>query len=168
MTSLRIVVVCLLLLTWADATPRVAPRVTVDLPVFRPVVVAVTRPTDSVLCLAQTLFFEANTEPEDGQEAVAATVFNRMASHQYPSSLCGVVYQPFQFSWTMDTDTWTRRPPSRFFAMARTFLQQRYVLQSLYPATHFHRDDVSPKWADSLTYVGQFGAHKFYRLAPID
>ena len=123
----------------------------------------VKRPTNATLCLAQGLFFEAGTESLEGLQAVAATVFNRTEQDQYASSICGVVYQPYQYSWTAFHTNWTRRPPAPFMQMAKTFLQERQTLQEEYPVTHFHRIDVTPAWSKTLEYVITIGAHKFYR-----
>lgn len=122
----------------------------------------VVRPSDAVLCMAQVLFFEGFREPEEGLEAIAATVFNRMATKGYPKSVCGVVYQPYQYSWTLDTRTWTKRPPKEYVEKARAFLAQRDILSVMYPVTHFHRHDIRPDWASTLIYRGTYGLHKFY------
>lgn len=122
------------------------------------------RPTSSVLCLAQNLYFEAGTEPAAGIAAVAATVFNRMASKKYPQSICAVVYQPFQYSWTLNTSRWNKTPPQMFITLAQKFIRDRDILQEDYPVTHFHRVDILPKWAPTLTYVSTFGQHIFYRM----
>jgi len=44
-------------------------------------------------CLAQAVYFEARSEPEAGQVAVAQVIVNRMTSGLYPSTICGVVFQ---------------------------------------------------------------------------
>ncbi len=44
-------------------------------------------------CLAEAIYFEARSEPEAGQAAVAQVVLNRAKSGLYPASICGVVYQ---------------------------------------------------------------------------
>ena len=44
-------------------------------------------------CLAEAIYFEARSEPEEGQAAVAQVVLNRVSSGLYPSTICGVVYQ---------------------------------------------------------------------------
>ncbi len=44
-------------------------------------------------CLAEAIYFEARSEPEEGQAAVAQVVLNRVSSGLYPASVCGVVYQ---------------------------------------------------------------------------
>ena len=122
------------------------------------------RPSNATLCLAQNLYFEARHEPREGQEAVAATVFNRMTSPLFPSTICGVVYQYRQYSWTLDTSRWSIRPPKAFLAIATEFIDRRDELRREWSVTHFHRHDIRPKWAATLTHVVQVGAHDFYRL----
>ena len=74
-------------------------------------------------CLAEAVYFEARSEPEDGQAAVAQVVLNRVKSGLYPSNVCGVVYQNrhrymgCQFSFACEgkslriTDSGSGRPP---------------------------------------------------------
>ena len=44
-------------------------------------------------CLATAIYFEARSEPESGQIAVAQVVLNRVKNPAYPNTVCGVVYQ---------------------------------------------------------------------------
>lgn len=55
-------------------------------------------------CLAENVYHEARGEPAEGRFAVMFTTLSRMLSptKEFPKSVCGVVYQPWQFSWTMD------------------------------------------------------------------
>jgi len=59
-------------------------------------------------CLAEAIYFEARSEPEKGQAAVAQVVLNRVQSGLYPSTVCGVVFQnrqhydACQFSFACD------------------------------------------------------------------
>lgn len=125
------------------------------------------RVTNEVLCLAQVIFFESGFEPQEGIEAVAAVVFNRAEMKYFPRSICGVVYQTKQFSWTADYTKWTRVPPQKYMDMARAFLANRDILQSTYEnLTHFHRVDIAPKWGAQLEYVVTYGQHKFYAWHP--
>src|SRR6478672_7742128 len=50
-------------------------------------------------CIATAVYFEARGESLEGQLAVARVIMNRAASGQYPTSWCGVVKQPAQFSF---------------------------------------------------------------------
>ena len=63
----------------------------------------------SLDCLAQAIYYEARSESEDGQRAVAQVVLNRVRHPAWPNSVCGVVYQgPMragggcQFTFTCD------------------------------------------------------------------
>ena len=51
-------------------------------------------------CLATAIYFEARSEPVEGQLAVAQVIQNRARSGRFPSSICGVVNQPSQFSFS--------------------------------------------------------------------
>src|SRR5690349_10824907 len=50
-------------------------------------------------CLANAVYFEARSEPIEGQLAVAEVVLNRAASGRYPTDLCSVITQKAQFSF---------------------------------------------------------------------
>ncbi|MEO7177285.1 MAG: cell wall hydrolase, partial [Allosphingosinicella sp.] len=85
----------------ADANPR-APST-----VFRAVGAA--DQYRSLQCLAEAVYYEARSESEDGQRAVAQVVLNRVRHPAFPGSVCGVVYQgPLragggcQFTFTCD------------------------------------------------------------------
>jgi spore germination cell wall hydrolase CwlJ-like protein len=54
-------------------------------------------------CLASAVYFEARGESLEGQLAVAEVVLNRTRSGRYPTSICGVVEQPWQFSFVNAT-----------------------------------------------------------------
>lgn len=49
-------------------------------------------------CLARAMFFESNRSSRDGLVAVGTVVMNRLASDQYPDTICGVVGQKNQFA----------------------------------------------------------------------
>ncbi len=50
-------------------------------------------------CIAVAVYHEARGETLEGQLAVAKVIMNRAASGKYPSSWCGTVKQPWQFSF---------------------------------------------------------------------
>ena len=49
-------------------------------------------------CLANTLYAEARSEPEEGIRAVMSVIYNRKKAKGYPSTFCGVILQDKQFS----------------------------------------------------------------------
>ncbi|MET1754926.1 cell wall hydrolase [Novosphingobium sp. RD2P27] len=121
-------------------------------------------------CLAAAIYYEAASEADAGQRAVAQVVLNRVAHPAYPNTVCGVVFQGSdretgcQFSFTCDGSL--ARHPSRFFwgraaSVARQALAG-YVYAPAGLATHYHTLAVNPYWAPSLRYLLTIGAHRFY------
>ncbi|MFT4027302.1 MAG: cell wall hydrolase [Novosphingobium sp.] len=124
----------------------------------------------AVQCLTAAIYYEAASEPDAGQRAVAQVVLNRVAHPSYPKTVCGVVYQGSerstgcQFSFTCDGSL--ARVPSRLFwdraaNVARDALSG-YVYTPVGLATHYHTVAVHPYWAPSLNFLGTIGAHRFY------
>lgn len=123
-------------------------------------------------CLTAAIYYEAASEPDAGQRAVAQVVLNRVAHPAYPNTVCGVVYQGSerrtgcQFSFTCDGSL--ARVPSRMFWQRAQNVAIAALAGFVYSpvglATHYHTVQVHPYWADSLAYLGTIGAHRFYRF----
>lgn len=122
-------------------------------------------------CLAQAIWYEAASEREAGQRAVAQVVLNRVAHPSWPASVCGVVYQGSerrtgcQFTFTCDGSL-ARRAGGASWSRARRIASQALagsVYEPIGHATHYHTLWVNPYWASSLDHVGTIGAHRFYR-----
>ena len=128
--------------------------------------------TRALECLTAAIYYEAASEPDQGQRAVAQVVLNRVAHPSFPNTVCGVVYQGSerstgcQFSFTCDGSL--MRVPSKFFwERARGVAAQAlsgYVESSVGLATHYHTNAVHPYWAPSLHFITSIGAHRFYSL----
>lgn len=58
--------------------------------------------TKEVQCLREAAWFEAANQPEEGIRAVLQVIKNRKEAKGFPSSFCGVVQQPKQFSYRND------------------------------------------------------------------
>lgn len=123
------------------------------------------------LCLTQAIYYEAATEPLEGQQAVAQTVLNRMRHPGYPKSVCGVVYEGAmrptgcQFSFTCD-GALGRAPNAALWRQAKGVAAKAldgYVMRAVGTATHYHADYVAPYWAPTLYKIVQIGRHIFYR-----
>ncbi|MCB2057060.1 MAG: cell wall hydrolase [Novosphingobium sp.] len=121
-------------------------------------------------CLTAAVYYEAASEPDQGQRAVAQVVLNRVAHPSYPKTVCGVVYQGSerstgcQFSFTCD-GALSRRPSAFFWDRARRVAAAALsgaVEPSVGLATHYHTIAVHPYWAPSLNYLITVGAHRFY------
>ena len=126
----------------------------------------------AVDCLAQAVYYEAGSENDAGQRAVAQVVLNRVRHPAFPHTVCGVVYQGFdrptgcQFTFTCDGSL--ARPPtasgwSRARRVALAALSG-WVEPRVGTSTHYHASYVLPYWAGSLDKVLTVGAHNFYAL----
>ncbi|MBN8849423.1 MULTISPECIES: cell wall hydrolase [unclassified Sphingomonas] len=122
-------------------------------------------------CLTQAVYYEARSEPIDGERAVAQVVLNRVRDRAFPKSVCGVVYQGSnrntgcQFTFTCDGSLLRPREPGaweRARAVAAAALSGE-VYAPVGSATHYHANYVQPWWAASLTRIGAIGNHIFYR-----
>lgn len=127
----------------------------------------------AIQCMTAAIYYEAASESDAGQRAVAQVVLNRVAHPAYPKTVCGVVFQGSerrtgcQFSFTCDGSL-ARRPTALFWQRAENVARAAlsgYVYAPIGLATHYHTTAVSPYWAPSLSFIGQIGAHRFYRFA---
>jgi hypothetical protein len=124
-------------------------------------------------CLAEAIYFESRSEPEDGQAAVAQVVLNRVRSGIFPANICGVVYQdrnrPFacQFSFACEGKSLRVEEPGPW-AVAVRIAQDVASGASYNPqvadAVNYHANYVMPYWAHTLQRVDRIGHHIFYRL----
>ncbi len=124
-------------------------------------------------CLTAAVYYEARSQSEEGQRAVAQVVLNRVRDRAFPNSVCGVVYQGSQrrtgcqFSFTCDGSMAFRRDPAawdRAHAVAVAALSGQ-VYAPVGSATFYHANYVLPWWASSMDKVATVGAHIFYRWA---
>jgi hypothetical protein len=122
--------------------------------------------TDEANCIAVAVYHEARGESLEGQIAVAKVIMNRAASGKYPTSWCGVVKQPWQFSFVhhgqfpsvdQASDAWHK-------AIGVTRLAVANAVPSVPTGCMwYHADYVAPRWRNNLTRVEKIGAHIFYR-----
>ena len=126
-------------------------------------------------CLAEAIYFEARSEPETGQAAVAQVVLNRMKSGLYPESACGVVYQnrhrykACQFTFACEGRSLAIRDGESWASakrIARDVSEGRTYVASIGASTHYHADYVRPRWSRRLKRNKAVGRHVFYQLRP--
>ncbi|HEY0112719.1 MAG TPA: cell wall hydrolase [Allosphingosinicella sp.] len=116
-------------------------------------------------CLANAIYFEARGESIEGQLAVAEVVLNRAASGRYPTDICAVITQPWQFSFIRKgrfpkadrgSEAWTK-------AAAIAHIARQQLADSL-PSNvlWYHADYVAPSWGKRLSRQTKIGLHIFY------
>ena len=124
-------------------------------------------------CLASAVYYEAGSQSDDGERAVAQVVLNRVRHPAFPNTVCGVVYQGStrvtgcQFTFTCD-GSMNRQPDAdgwkRAYRIAGEALSGA-VFAPVGWATHYHANYVVPYWASTLAKNVVVGAHIFYRWA---
>lgn len=114
-------------------------------------------------CLVRNISHEARGQPQAGKEAVGLVTMNRLRDPRYPNTICKVVYQPGQFSWTTD-NTISKKVSSHEWQLAINAATAAYNSVSGFRATHFHNDLVKPYWAKKAKIVAFIGNHTFYSL----
>ena len=130
----------------------------------------------ALMCLALNIYFEARSEPIQGQIAIAEVTLNRVASSKYPNDVCSVVLQEnkdgCQFSWWCDGKSDHPREHNSLRtskALAELMLKEgRYITVIGDGATHYHSNDVYPYWADDLHRIRRIGKHIFYKTKDND
>ena len=167
------------IVTVSRPLPKTEPNASVaQRPVGQPDYAALIEPDRAARetrCLAEAIYFEARSEPEEGQAAVAQVVLNRVRSGLYPANVCGVVYQnrthykACQFSFACEGkslrvtegDAWrTAQRIARDVTSGQTFLSE------VGGSTHYHANYVRPRWAKRLKKMDVIGHHIFYKLRP--
>jgi len=131
----------------------------------------------ALLCLAINIYHEARDQPIPGQYGVALVTMNRAKSEE---RICHETFRRKQFSWTggvvrvqggwklpghmlprlkdpIEKDAWLR---ARVIAANALSGNMRDITQG---ADHYHRFDVSPRWARSMKSTKRMGSHIFYR-----
>ena len=122
-------------------------------------------------CLARAVYFEARSESDMGQLAVAKVILNRVKSPKFPKSICGVVYQgsgnrnSCQFSFACDGQPDDVKQPGAWDhakKIAQRAIAGDPAVAMMGKATNYHADYVKPKWAKNMRRLSKIGRHIFY------
>ena len=122
-----------------------------------------------LFCMAMAIFYEARDQPLFGQQAVSEIVMNRVESPRFPDTVCEVVFQRKQFSFTHDSlsDNYKGYDGNMFDSqaiviseeLAKSYIKgERLGLTS----THYHATYVTPYWTKIYQQDGRIGDHLFY------
>lgn len=123
-------------------------------------------------CLQANIYWEARNQDELGQTLVAWVTLNRVQDKRWPNTICQVVYQPSQFSWTLDEKKrWSgadsKEKPQ--WQTAKQIAQQAITDKKQnksdpsHGSTYFHTKQVNPSWAKRFSHTLTHGNHIFYR-----
>jgi N-acetylmuramoyl-L-alanine amidase len=119
-----------------------------------------------VTCMAQALYYEARGEGQNGQEAVAEVILQRVKSGGHPDTICGVVREPRQFSFLTDGSTKRELDPDAWQSakeLATRIVRGELVTSLTRRALFYHQVDIQPAWAGEMVRTVKIGNHIFYR-----
>lgn len=130
-------------------------------------------------CMTANIFFEARGEKKAGMEAVAKVTMNRVYARGYPPSVCSVVFQKRQFSWTHEQSwkaIWNvlngdlrgfNKKDKEAYQLARDTAKKALTGTIVTPvpddALWYHSTKVKPVWTRKLQKLGAIGKHIFYK-----
>lgn len=120
---------------------------------------------EQIACLAKNVYFEARGESQAGQIAVANVTMNRVKSKHFPNTVCDVVWESKQFSWTHDGKSDTPRDPAKYkeiYKLAAKVYNGK-VTDITEGSTFYHADYVNPSWSQVMDQVTKIGTHIFYK-----
>jgi spore germination cell wall hydrolase CwlJ-like protein len=118
-------------------------------------------------CLVENVYHEARGEDALGQAAVAYVTLNRVRSPDYPDTICGVVWQAGQFSWTADgkSDRMTDLDAIGRAVDIALAVSRGKIKDPTGGALHyFAHHKVKPRWSRH-GYKLLIGEHTFVKLA---
>lgn len=112
-------------------------------------------------CMQRAMYFESNRSSRDGMVAVGSVVMNRVASDDFPNTVCGVVGQKNQFApGIMTKDMTETRSMARVAEAAGAVLRgERHP--RIENARFFHVASYRAGY-DNMHYVLTTGGNAFY------
>ena len=130
-------------------------------------------------CHLDNIYHESRGLDDEETEAIIAVVDNR--KKVFKKTDCEIIYQPYQFSWTMRKSHIREKELYAALGMrlatrfGRSEAQRgrdggRHVTgnvvhlpKAFLSATHYHAVGVNPGWAKKLVRIGRIRNHIFYR-----
>ena len=111
------------------------------------------------LCMAQTIYQEARGEPLYGQILVGQVIANRVRDSNYPTSVCMVTRQDYQFTYTetpRDSEAWSK-------ALSATHMIMYGKIETKTKALHYTTTAIRPDWSKHMKVTLVYGNHRFYK-----
>jgi spore germination cell wall hydrolase CwlJ-like protein len=124
-------------------------------------------------CLSKAIYYEAGNQSQEGKEAVALVIMNRL-KEGFAKSICGVTNQKryfkdrivCQFSFACEQKQFPEGPNwAESAIVADRALKNLFTydtIQKVGNALYFHADYAKPDWRNKLTYLHQIDNHIFY------
>ncbi|MCS0504762.1 cell wall hydrolase [Ancylobacter mangrovi] len=111
-------------------------------------------------CLVRAMYFESSRASEEGLLGVGTVVMNRLASPEFPDTICGVVGQPRQFAEGVLTKPMRSRALPKIERIAGAVLSGKRS-DAVGKAMHFHTAGYTFPYRN-MHYVAVAGGNAFY------
>ena len=127
------------------------------------------------MCLVNTLYAEARSEPEEGIRAVMSVIYNRKKAKGYPNIFCGVILQDKQFSAFNSDKSLATKPlkPIRELdkeayrkvsSVAQEAAQGAFKPVLDEDVLHYAKTSVRNHWTKRMKVVKIVSSHKFMKV----
>ena len=114
-------------------------------------------------CLSKAAYHEAKGESDKGMLAVIHTTLNRVKDNRFPKTVCGVVYQKSQYSWTKyNPKVKEQEQYARAERLAKEVVAGKHK-DNTNGALYFVHVKINRNWLEKLTYTCTIGNHKFFK-----
>ena len=114
-------------------------------------------------CLSKAAYHEAKGESDKGMLAVIHTTLNRVKDTRFPKTVCGVVYQKSQYSWTKyNPKVKEQEQYARAERLAKEVIAGKHK-DNTQGALYFVHVKINRNWLEKLTYTCTIGNHKFFK-----
>lgn len=117
---------------------------------------------DDINCLALCIYSEARGEPTEGQYWVGHVVLNRVKDKSFPNTIYGVVFQKFQFSWTINKNSFIVKEMNSWnncVNIAKELINGKP--DETNNALYFLTTNLTTSWSKKLKVRKIIGNHKF-------
>jgi N-acetylmuramoyl-L-alanine amidase len=122
----------------------------------------------ALICLALNVFYEARGASRLDQQAVAAVALNR--SEEQHRSVCRVIEEPKQFSWTAQHRLAKPKLPNvvekrawiNSLRVAREVMYDRAIRRRFAHVTYYHTHYVKPVWDRRMRVAFRTQFHTYY------
>lgn len=117
-------------------------------------------------CLALNIYHEARGESWAGKVGVAQITINRAdTAFRKKKTICSVVYDPAQFSWTLSTKKRFTRPQGDVWGeslLAAKEAASGLRIKGLETSKHYYAEWIRPPyWSKGMTFVLPIGQHRY-------
>lgn len=127
---------------------------------------AVSFDSKNLKCLAENIYHEARGESTEGMVAVGIVTINRVKHSKFKNSICKVVYEPKQFSWTRNSRVRNAAKNKQAWAESKRIAIN--ISKNKYPrwakkyskSYFFHSGSSKTRWGKPL--IARTGNHVFY------